>query len=238
MKFTFKLVAFAMFAFALSTTAWAQNKFIGSVKYSIEAAGKTQEIILKVYEGNAMYKTEASQVLVKGRKIYTPQDLSQYISFLRTNDVWDSPYEGDGKILIKHELEQKDIDSLTIPCTEGFYFEYIDGETKEIAGQKAKKARYHLFNDEGEDKGFDVWYTDEIGPEYDLILLMGLKGLPLEFVITSDDGSSVSYKVVEIKKEKLKDAEFLLPAGYTELPEEELKGIMQAIQEGIELLDM
>ena len=156
MKFTFKLVAFAMFAFALSTTAWAQNKFIGSVKYSIEAAGKTQEIILKVYEGNAMYKTEASQVLVKGRKIYTPQDLSQYISFLRTNDVWDSPYEGDGKILIKHELEQKDIDSLTIPCTEGFYFEYIDGETKEIAGQKAKKARYHLFNDEGEDKGFAI----------------------------------------------------------------------------------
>ena len=135
-------------------------------------------------------------------------------------------------------MEQKDIDSLTIPCTEGFYFEYIDGETKEIAGQKAKKARYHLFNDEGEDKGFDVWYTDEIGPEYDLILLMGLKGLPLEFVITSDDGSSVSYKVVEIKKEKLKDAEFLLPAGYAELPEEELKGIMQAIQEGIELLDM
>jgi hypothetical protein len=57
-------------------------------------------------------------------------------------------------------------------------------------------------------------------------------------VITSEDGSSVSYKAVEIKKERLKDAEFLLPAGYAELPEEELKGIIQAIQEGMELLDM
>ncbi|MBR5831358.1 MAG: hypothetical protein IKY79_01945 [Bacteroidales bacterium] len=238
MKNRIKLVAFAIFAFAFTTTVLAQNKFIGTVKYSIEAAGKTEELTLKVYENNAMFKTEASQVLVKGRKLYTPQDFSQYISFLKTNDVWDSPYEGDGKILIKQELEQKDIDSLTIPCTEGFYFEYIDGETKEIAGQKAKKARYHLFNDEGEDKGFEVWYTDEIGPEYDLILLMGLKGLPLEFVITSEDGSSVTYKATEIKKERLKDAEFLLPAGYAELPEEELKGIIQAIQEGMELLDM
>ena len=157
MKKTFKLVAFiAMFAFATSLSA--QNKFIGTVRYSIEAAGKTQEVSLKIYENNALFKTEAAQVLVKGRKIYNMQDLSQIIGYLKSNDVWDSPYEGDGKILIKNELEQKDIDSLTIPCTEGFYFEYIDGE-KEIAGMKAKKARYHSFNDEGVDKGFEVWYV-------------------------------------------------------------------------------
>ena len=56
--------------------------------------------------------------------------------------------------------------------------------------------------------------------------------------ITSEDGSKVSYRAIEIKKEKLKDTEFLLPAGFKELPEEELKGIIQAIQEGIELLNM
>ena len=236
MKKTFKFVAFiAMFAFA--TSLLAQNKFIGTVRYSIEAAGKTQEVSLKIYENNALFKTEAAQVLVKGRKIYNMQDLSQIIGYLKSNDVWDSPYEGDGKILIKNELEQKDIDSLTIPCTEGFYFEYIDGE-KEIAGMKAKKARYHSFNDEGVDKGFEVWYTNEIGPEFDLIMLMGLQGLPLEFTITSDDGSSISYKVVEIKKEKLNDAEFLLPAGYNELPEDELKAVFTSIQEAVELLDM
>ncbi|MBR5778223.1 MAG: hypothetical protein IKY22_07185 [Bacteroidales bacterium] len=237
MKKTFKLLAIAAFALAFQTLS-AQNKFIGSVKYNIEAAGKTQEVSLKIYEDNALFKTEGSHILIRGRKFYTAQDFSQYIGYLKSNDVWDSPYEGDGKILIKHELEQKDIDSLTIPCTEGFYFEYIDGETKEIAGWTAKKVRYHIFNDEGEDKGFEVWYTDEIGPEYDFIMLQGLRGLPLEFTITSEDGSKVSYRAIEIKKEKLKDTEFLLPAGFKELPEEELKGIIQAIQEGIELLNM
>ncbi len=236
MKNAFKMVAFAaMFAFATSLVA--QNKFIGTVRYSIEAAGKTQEVSLKIYENNALLKNEATQALVKGRKIYAMQDLSQIIGYLKSNDVWDSPYEGDGKILIKNELEQEYIDSLTIPCTEGFYFEYTDGE-KEIASVKAKKARYHIFNDEGVDKGFDVWYTDEIGPEFDLIMLMGLRGLPLEYTVTSDDGSTISYKAVEIKKEKLNDAEFLLPAGYNELPEDELEAVITAIQEGVELLEM
>ena len=45
-------------------------------------------------------------------------------------------------------------------------------------------------------------------------------------------------EILKNYSERLKDAEFLLPAGYAELPEEELKGIIQAIQEGMELLDM
>jgi hypothetical protein len=82
MKKTLKMVAFATI-FAFATSLMAQNKFIGTVRYSIDAAGKTQEVSLKIYEDNALFKTEAAQVLVKGRKIYNMQDLSFMDASLR-----------------------------------------------------------------------------------------------------------------------------------------------------------
>ena len=214
-----------------------KNNFRGTIKYSVESAGETKEIALKFYDDNCLYKTDWAQQLVKGRKLYAMQDFSQIINYIKSMDLSDCSYQGDGKIILKQELSQAEIDSLTIPCTEGFYIEYIAGETKEIAGLQAKKARYHLFDDEGNDKGFEIWYTDEIGPEYDLILAPGLKGVPLELVITADNNITTTYKATEVKKEKLKDAEFLLPAGFNEITEEEFKAIIVSIQEAQELME-
>lgn len=231
----------ALVAFAVSVLV-AQNKFVGIVTYSLESVGEVdvplqnKSFQIFVYQDKAYLGNEQSKQIVNGRKMYVTMDLSQYISYFQSNDVWESEYEGSGKIIVTHEMTQEELDSITIPDTKGMYIEYVGGETREIQGFKAQKAKYHIFNEEGVDKGFDVWYTTEIGPEYDFVLCTGLKGFPLEFVQSSGDGKAVQYKVSELTKGKVKDTDFMLPDGYDMLTEEAFSALMKNIKEAQELL--
>lgn len=239
MKKTFAFLA--LVAFAVSVLV-AQNKFAGIVTYGLESVGEVdvplqnKSFQIFVYQNKAYLGNEQSKQIVNGRKMYMIMDLSQYISYFQSNDVWESEYEGSGKIIVTHEMTQEELDSITIPDTKGMYIEYVGGETREIQGFKAQKAKYHIFNEEGVDKGFDVWYTTEIGPEYDFVLCTGLKGFPLEFVQSSGDGKAVQYKVSELTKGKVKDTDFMLPDGYDMLTEEAFSALMKNIKEAQELL--
>ena len=86
------------------------------------------------------------------------------------------------------------------------------------------------------DKGFDVWYTTEIGPEYDFVLCQGLKGFPLEFVQKVGEGKALSYKAVEITKGKVKDTDFMLPDGYDILDEKAFLSLMKDVQDASALM--
>ena len=223
-------------------TIFAQNKFAGIVTYSLESIGevdvplKNKSFQIFIYQDNAYTGNEQAKNIVNGRKVYSILDLSQYISYFQANDVWESDYEGSGKIITSHEMTQSELDSITIPDTKGMYIEYISGETRDILGYKALKAKYHIFNEEGVDKGFDVWYTTEIGPEYDFMLCQGLKGFPLEFVQNMGEGKILSYKASEISKGKVKETDFMLPDGYDMLTEEAYISLMKDIQEAASLL--
>lgn len=225
-----------------ATTLFAQNKFAGIVTYSLESVGEVdvplqnKSFQINVYQDKACIGNEQMKTIVNGRKVHSIMDLSQYISYFQSNDVWESDYSGKGKIIFSHEMTQQELDSITIPDTKGMYIEYVAGETREIQGYKAQKAKYHIFNEEGVDKGFDVWYTTEIGPEYDFVLCTGLKGFPLEFVQSSGDGKAVQYKVSEVTKGKVKDTDFMLPDGYDILDEAAYKSLMQDIQEAAQLM--
>ena len=239
MKKTFAFLA--LVAFAVSVLV-AQNKFVGIVTYSLESVGEVdvplqnKSFQIFVYQNKAYLGNEQSKQIVDGRKMYMIMDLSQYISYFQSNDVWESEYEGSGKIIVTHEMTQEELDSITIPDTKGMYIEYVGGETREIQGFKAQKAKYHIFNEEGVDKGFDVWYTTEIGPEYDFVLCTGLKGFPLEFVQSPEEGKAIQYKVSELTKGKVKDTDFMLPDGYDMLTEEAFSALMKNIKEAQELL--
>ena len=239
MKKTLTLLALLAITATMLT---AQNKFVGIVTYSLESVGEVdvplqnKSFQIFVYQDKAYLGNEQSKQIVNGRKMYVTMDLSQYISYFQSQDVWESEYEGSGKIIVTHEMTQEELDSITIPDTKGMYIEYVGGETREIQGFKAQKAKYHIFNEEGVDKGFDVWYTTEIGPEYDFVLCTGLKGFPLEFVQSSGDGKAVQYKVSELTKGKVKDTDFMLPDGYDMLTEEAFSALMKNIKEAQELL--
>lgn len=239
MKKTLTLLALLAITATMLT---AQNKFVGIVTYSLESIGEVdvplqnKSFQIFVYQNKAYLGNEQSKQMVNGRKMYVIMDFSQYISYFQSNDVWESDYEGSGKIIVTHEMTQEELDSITIPDTKGMYIEYVGGETREIQGFKAQKAKYHIFNEEGKDKGFDVWYTTEIGPEYDFVLCTGLKGFPLEFVQSPEEGKAIQYKVAEITKGKVKDTDFMLPDGYDLLTEEAFSALMKDIQEAQQLL--
>ena len=237
-----KTLAFVVLIAIATATMFAQNKFAGIVTYSLESVGevdvplKNKSFQIYVYQDKAYTGNEQAKSIVNGRKVYSILDLSQYIAYFQANDVWESDYEGTGKIITSHEMTQSELDSITIPDTKGMYIEYIGGETRELLGYKAQKAKYHIFNEEGVDRGFDVWYTTEIGPEYDFVLCTGLKGFPLEFVQKAGEGKALSYKATEITKGKVKETDFLLPDGYDILSEEAYKSLMKEIQEAASLM--
>ena len=123
----------------MATTAiFAQNKFEGIVKYQVSSIGEVdmplkpeqQEVRIFVYQHKAYLGNEQQKRLTVGRKSNIILDLSSAIDYMKANDVWESDYEGSGKVIVSSELEQKDIDSLTIPCTEGFYFENREQKTE------------------------------------------------------------------------------------------------------------
>ncbi|MBR6844912.1 MAG: hypothetical protein IKM79_07440 [Bacteroidales bacterium] len=227
----------------------AQNTFKGIVKYNVESTGQVAMSIpeeaakaeIKVsgddmFTKSAIFTQQADCILIQGLKQTACIDYSQLLGYLRSQD-FEFTYNGSGKLLIKNEAKASDFDSVDIPDTEPghFYYEYVDSETKQIAGMTAKKLIRHLYDEEGVDHPMTMWYSDEIGPKIN-ILFNGIKGMPLECTMDAGEGKAITYTATEIIKGKVKEADFLLPDGYETLSEEELETLGSEIKDAIELL--
>mgnify|MGYP003303238646 CR=1 FL=1 len=231
-------------AVALLITAGAinaQNTFRGIVKYKIESTGQVAMQIpegqntteIKVYD----QKLKMGESLQNGLKMAQPIDLSQAIAYFAANDIELESYTGDGKLLVRTSSTKESLDSMTIKDTEPghYYYEYA-ADTKDILGYTAKKVIIHKYNEEGVDQPTECWYTDQIGPEYNMFF-EGLKGMPLIFTQPQGEGKEITLTAVEIVKGKVKESEMLLPAGYKDTTPEEFQSIMKEIQQAAELLE-
>ena len=244
---------FALAAVALLTVSGltAQGTFKGVVKYKVESTGQVAMTIpdeaataeIKV-DGNNLFTKSAvfmsmmgqECVLVNNLRTTSCMDLSQVVGYLRSNGS-EFTYQGDGKLIIKNEFKESDFDSVTIPDTEPghYYYEYVAGETKVIAGVTAKKVVRHTYDDEGVDHPMTMWYTDEMGPKIN-VMFNGIKGMPLECTMDAGEGRAITYTATEVVKGKVKEADFLLPDGYETLSEEDMETLGTELQEEIELL--
>lgn len=229
----------------------AQNTFKGIVKYKVESTGTVSMTIpdevavaeIKVDGDNLFTKSAiflggmgAECVLVNGLRTTSCMDLSQLLGYLRSQGS-EFTYQGSGKILVKSDADMAQLDSLSIEDKEPghFYYEYVDGETKEIAGQTAYKMIRHMYDEDGEDHQMVMWYSKEIGPRMN-VLFNGIKGMPLECTMDAGEGKAITYTATEVVKGKVKEADFLLPDGYETLSDEDLKELFEQLQEEIELL--
>ena len=228
----------------------AQNSFKGIVKYKVESTGEVDMPIpeeVRVAEikvsGNDMFTkspiflggmTEA--MLVQNLTSTSCQNLSMYLNYFRSQDI-EFTYQGSGKILVKNTAKESDFDSVDIVDTEPghFYYEYVPGETKQIAGVTAKKMVRHTYDEEGIDHPMTMWYSDEIGPKIN-ILFGGIKGMPLECTIDAGEGKAITYTATEIVQGKVKEVDFLLPDGYETLSEEEMETLGSELNDAIELM--
>ena len=248
MKKAFVLAAAVLLSWG---AAMAQNSFKGIVKYKVESTGTVSMTIpeaaataeVKVDGENLFTKSPiflggmgAECVLVNGFRSTSCLDLSQLIGYLRSQGS-EFTYQGTGKIIVKNEAKLSDFDSLEVKDSEPghFYYEYVDGETKEIAGVRAKKMIRHLFDEDGVDHQRVMWYSDEIGPQIN-VMFDGIKGMPLECTMDAGEGKAITYTATEVVKGKVKEADFLLPDGYESLSDDELKELFEQLQEEIELL--
>ena len=219
----------------------AQNNFRGIVKYKLSSTGKVDvsikpeqsEVEMKIYDERVM----VGNSIQNGLKLAQAIDFSQAIAYLAANDIELETYTGDGKMIVRGEITQAELDSLTLVDTEPghFYYEYVN-ETKDILGYKAKKLIVHSYDEEGVDSPVECWYTEEIGPAYNLII-GNVKGTPLVYAQNGKEGRQITYTAVEIVKGKVKEAEFFPPAGYKDMTEEELDALGEEIQNAAELLE-
>ncbi len=246
-----KIITLAAVLALAAGTLVAQNNFKGIVKYKVESTGtvamQIPEEVAKAeikVDGNNMFTKSAiflggmgaECVLVNNLKTTQCMDLSQLLGYLRSNGS-EFTYQGSGKIVVKSEAKPESFDSLTIVDTEPghFYFEYVDSETKQIAGHTAYKMIRHMYDEEGVDHPMVMWYAKEIGPAYNSIF-NGIKGMSLECTMDAGEGRAITYTATEIVSGKVKEADFLLPDGYETLSDEDLRELFEQLQEEIELL--
>lgn len=236
-----KIIVATLFLFMSIGTTYAQNNFRGIVKFKLESTGKVDVQIspehstfdIKVYDNKLAIGTS----IQNGLKTIIAQDLSPLIGYLAANGIELESYTGDGKILIRNEIHIDSLRSLETKDEEPghFYYEYVDG-TQEILGYTAKKMILHSFDEEGIDHPFDCWYTTEIGPEY-CLLLGSMKGFPLVYTQINSDGKAITYTATEVVNGKVKETEFLAPAGYKDITEEELEALGEELESASELLE-
>ena len=240
---------FAAFAVLSMGALTAQNTFKGTIIYKVESTGETAFQVpdqmataeLKVYDDKVLTSSKVftnspmiNSILIDGRKQYMCWDLSMIFMYLSQNDV-ELDYQGSSKILAKTELTQAQIDSLTIPDDEGMYIDYVEGETKTIAGVTAKKAIIHVFGEEGDDHPIVVWYNDEMGPDVNL-LFYGIRGIGLEYSTDLGEGRQLTLTATEVKKGKVKEVDMLLPSGYDTISDEDFKELFKQISEEMKYL--
>lgn len=250
MKKILCLVVMALIGMSMSNIH-AQNDFKGIIKYTIKSSGEMTVDIpadasfeLRVM-GEMMYANDqACQYLqgpfcksltVNGLKVTTANDYSQLLAYISAQGESLATYTGDGKMIINQTFTQNDVDSLTIPCTEGFYIEYVDGQNKEVADRTAKLAKLHMFDEEGKDHVMQIWYDETMGPKYNFFLY-GIKGMPLEFTQSLSEGKAITISAVEVKKGKVKDVDFLMPDGYKVVTDEEMETFVSELQEVMKYL--
>ncbi len=244
-----KIFALAAAALLCIGGLQAQNTFKGVVKYKVESTGQVAMTIpeeaakaeIKVsgndmFTKSAIFTQQADAILIQNLKQTACIDYSRLLGYLRSQD-FEFTYQGSGKLLIANTMKESDFDSVDIPDTEPghFYYEYVPGETKTIAGITAKKLVRHTYDEDGVDHPMVMWYSDEIGPRIN-ILFGGIKGMPLECTMDAGEGRALTYTATEVVKGKVKEADFLLPDGYETLSEEDLETLGNELQEAMELM--
>lgn len=109
-------------------------------------------------------------------------------------------------------------------------------ETKTIAGYLCKKAEILFKDKSGKEKSTIIFYSEEITNQmgYDKrnYFLKDIKGMPLEYEITTDNGMTMKMTAKTISKESIADSKFEIPTGYKETTAEDLqKDMMKMMQQ-------
>lgn len=199
----------------------SSKPFIAEITYKIDYVGNWDPAVLA-------QQPKELKVYVYGNKMKTVIDLSGmgYITNIQDGDdttsiaLIDIPaYQLKKYIKTTKEKILENLEEIAPRIN------YIDS-SKEIAGYKVYKAEYIVKDEFGDPITTIVWYSPEIndGKINAAGDFPGLKGFPMEYITTQDEGSIIfGVGEVKTKKVKIKETDFLIPTDFEELTEEEAK---------------
>lgn len=214
------LILSSLMVFAQKTKG-SSKPFIAEITYKIDYVGNWDPAVLA-------QQPKELKVYVYGNKMKTVIDLSGmgYITNIQDGDdttsiaLIDIPaYQLKKYIKTTKEKILENLEEIAPRIN------YIDS-SKEIAGYKVYKAEYIVKDEFGDPITTVVWYSPEIndGKINAAGDFPGLKGFPMEYITTQDEGSIIfSVGEVKTKKVKIKETDFLIPTDFEELTEEEAK---------------
>lgn len=214
------LILSSLMVFAQKTKG-SSKPFIAEITYKIDYVGNWDPAVLA-------QQPKELKVYVYGNKMKTVIDLSGmgYMTNIQNGDdttsvaLIDIPaYQLKKFIKTPKEKILEKLEEVSPKIN------YIDS-TKEIAGYKAYKAEYIVKDEFGDPITTVVWYSPEIndGKINAAGDFSGLKGFPMEYVSTQDEGSII-FRVSEVNtsKVKIKETDFLIPTDFEELTEDEAR---------------
>lgn len=221
MRRTIKLIAFVAVIGASMSIASAQKAakpFMGTIKFALTYEG------VEASQASQMPTTQTQ--IINGNKQKTMIDYGQAAMYTITDGDAESEiifidamgqkfaYRLDKAALAKAKEDNKSAKP-TITLSD---------ETKEIAGIKCKKATKVSKDEEtGDESSSIIWYTTELGSNDKLYFTGENEGINGVVLGTETKAKTFVYKAfaTEIKKEKVKDLEFMIPADAKELTKEE-----------------
>lgn len=220
-----KNLVLAFLAVAIALPSLAQKKFEGSVVYTISYKDLPAE--MAAFE--AMLPGEMT-TRISGQKTRVEQSMGMGMEQVIISDM----KAGTGTLLMdmmgkkiavemsKDELKKFEEKQKNSEVT----IEYVDGDTKTIAGYECKKAKVLT----GAAGSVEVYYTEELpagaNKEFE-----ELKGFPLEYMV--DGGQfKMLLSATDVKKEKLDKGLFSIPEGYDKQTFTEFETTMKGMMGG------
>ncbi|MBP7496439.1 MAG: hypothetical protein KA792_02085 [Bacteroidales bacterium] len=183
------------------------------------------------YEGDVDAATLAQQLKEMELKInatYTKMEINQggvYTSVIKNREkkeittLMDIPMLGK-KFCLKQNAEAVAKTLSELPKGEIKYFD----ETKNIAGYNCKKGELYYKDEDGKDVTSVFYYTEDLympNSNFDTPY-MDVKGTLMEWE-SSAQNMKIKQSISKVKKSKMSDKEFLIPTGYQEMTEDELR---------------
>jgi len=193
----------------------AQSVFTGTIEYEITYPNSNLDPMMVAY-------LPSSTILTFGEtKCKVLQATSAYSSVIMvdaTENTFCVLISAMGqKFMAKETIKQEELNTnkpKMIPLN----------ETKTIAGYLCTKTEVIIGEGEETVSYFGYFNKDVFNPTYSMADQLGIDGIPLEIEI---DLGEMTMKMVakKVKQSKIKDSEFAIPEGYTEVSMDALRGL-------------
>jgi hypothetical protein len=198
-----------------------QKQFNGTISYSLKYEGDMEPALLaqqpKELEIKIFGNKSKTQVDQGGASVIVIKDADKKMIIT----LLDIQMLGK-KIMMKTPQEDIDKELAKLPPTS---IKYID-ETKEIAGYKCRKGEITTKDDDGKEEKSFFFYTEELGVcdrNFDTPF-KDVKGTLMEYEQKSDK-LIVKMLVTKVKKQKVSEKDFMIPEGYEEMTQEQMKAM-------------